>query len=146
MAFSVNIWIMLLVSKYFANRHKLSDCMYEIYLEELKMDTNIVDFVDVQGNETTSITCWCQFLIILRFIMDYNTLERSLLFYLKKFTRIVQNNPQSCYAQSKLRARIHTMNTKQSYEHHSYDEWVVFIAWGRMSNTIIVIITGLIWR
>ena len=51
-----------------------------MHIEELKKDISAIDFVAVQANETTDITCCSQFVIILRFIKGCKPVERFLSF------------------------------------------------------------------
>lgn len=57
-------------------RNELLDCMYNVYIDDLKNDINNTDFVSVQADETTNINGMSQFVIILRFIKDCKPLER----------------------------------------------------------------------
>lgn len=70
------------VAKYTSHdiQNELLDCMYSVYLEELKIDLHNVDFVSVQADETTDITCKSQFVIVLRYVKGSNSVERFVCF------------------------------------------------------------------
>lgn len=57
-------------------QNELLDCMYNIYLKELKNYINNADFVSVQADKTTDITCKSQFVIVFLFIKNNSIVER----------------------------------------------------------------------
>lgn len=70
------------VGKYTSHdiQQELLDCMYSVYLDELKSDVNNADFVSVQVDEVTDITCKSQFVIVFRFIKGKTIVERFVSF------------------------------------------------------------------
>ncbi len=66
------------VTKYTSKtiQNELLDCMYSIYLNEIKNDIENVNFVSVQADETTDITCVSQFVILLRYVKNNRPVER----------------------------------------------------------------------
>ena len=70
------------VAKYTSStsQNELLDCMYDVYREELYNDVEHADFLAVEADETTDISCRSQFVIILRFIKNNLPVERFLKF------------------------------------------------------------------
>ena len=66
------------VAKYTSNtiQNEILDCMFEVYQEDLLRDLKETNFVAIQADETTDITCRSQFVIIFRFIKDHKPVER----------------------------------------------------------------------
>jgi hypothetical protein len=44
-------------------QNELLDCMYQVYIEKLTKDVNAANYVSLQADETTDITCKSQFVI-----------------------------------------------------------------------------------
>jgi hypothetical protein len=61
-------------------QNELLDCMYKVYIEELINDIKAANYVSLQADETTDISCRSQFVIILRYIKGYKPVERFLSF------------------------------------------------------------------
>ena len=59
--------------------NKLLDCMYQVYFDELKNDINNLNFVAIQADETTDVSCVSQFVIILRFVKDHKPIRIEVL-------------------------------------------------------------------
>jgi hypothetical protein len=61
-------------------QNELLDCMYQVYIEELTKDVNAANYVSLQADETTDITCQSHFVIILRYIKGNKPVESFLSF------------------------------------------------------------------
>ncbi|GLV33389.1 hypothetical protein CBL_20135, partial [Carabus blaptoides fortunei] len=62
------------------NKNGILDCMYKVYIEEIKSEIDKANFVSLQANETTDVSCRSQLVIILRYIKDSQPVERFLAF------------------------------------------------------------------
>jgi hypothetical protein len=49
-------------------QNDLLDCMYEVYEQTLMEEIQNANFVSIQADETTDISCMCQFVILLRYV------------------------------------------------------------------------------
>lgn len=61
-------------------QNELLDCMYQVYLDEVKSETEKANYVSVQADEMTDISCRSQFVIILRYMINSHVVERFLSF------------------------------------------------------------------
>lgn len=62
------------------NQNELLDCIYQVYIDEIRNELNNANFVSVQVDETTDVACRSQFVIILRYVKDSQPVERFLTF------------------------------------------------------------------
>jgi Domain of unknown function (DUF4371) len=61
-------------------QNELLDCMYDIYIEELKKEISESSFVAVQSDDTSDIACKSQCVIVLRYLKNNLPRERFLKF------------------------------------------------------------------
>ncbi|GLV40251.1 hypothetical protein CBL_07153 [Carabus blaptoides fortunei] len=62
------------------NKNDILDCMYKVYIGEIKSEIDKANFGFLQADETTDISCRSQLVIILRYIKDSKPVERFLAF------------------------------------------------------------------
>lgn len=62
------------------HQYDILQCMYEVYIEEIKKEIDDASFVSLQADETTDVSCRSQFVIILRYLKDSQPVERFLAF------------------------------------------------------------------
>ncbi|XP_065665457.1 SCAN domain-containing protein 3-like [Hydra vulgaris] len=62
------------------NQNEILECMYKVYIEEIKREIDKPRFVSLQADETTDVSCRSQFVIILRYIKGYQPVERFIAF------------------------------------------------------------------
>ena len=60
------------------SQNELLDCMYEVYIDNLHTEVNTAQFIAIEADETTDVSCLSQFAIILRFVQDNVPVERFL--------------------------------------------------------------------
>ncbi|KAM4557752.1 zinc finger MYM-type protein 1-like [Odontesthes bonariensis] len=61
-------------------QNELLDCMYEVYRCEVAKQVQATQFVAVQADETTDVSCKSQMVIVLRYMVDNSVTERFLEF------------------------------------------------------------------
>lgn len=61
-------------------QNELLDCMYLVYIEEVINDINDANYVSLQVDEITDLTCQNQYAIILRYIKGFKPVERFISF------------------------------------------------------------------
>ena len=54
--------------------------MLKVYTEEIAREIKNPRYVSVQSDETTDISCKSQFVIIVRYVKDFERVERFLMF------------------------------------------------------------------
>jgi hypothetical protein len=57
-------------------RNQLLDCMYEVYKQTLIKEIQNANFVSIQADETTDISCMSQYVILLRYVKRDSPVER----------------------------------------------------------------------
>ncbi|XP_065650768.1 zinc finger MYM-type protein 1-like [Hydra vulgaris] len=62
------------------NQNEILECMYKVYIEEIKREIDKARFVSLQADETTDVSCRSQFVIILRYLKGYQPVERFIAF------------------------------------------------------------------
>ena len=61
-------------------QNDLLSCMLKVYTEEITREIKNSSYVSVQADETTNISCKSQFVIIVRYVKDFEPVERFLKF------------------------------------------------------------------
>jgi hypothetical protein len=64
-------------------QNELLDCMYDLYRELLKEEISTTNFVSIQADETTDVSCKAQLVIILRYITKLGTVTERFVQYSK---------------------------------------------------------------
>ena len=57
-------------------QNDLLSCMLKIYTEEITMEIKNSSYVSVQADKTTDISCKSQFVIVVRYVKDFEPVER----------------------------------------------------------------------
>lgn len=61
-------------------QNDLLDCMYDVYIDEIKSEMKQTSFVSVLADETTDVACCSEFVITLRYLVNSWPVERFLAF------------------------------------------------------------------
>lgn len=61
-------------------QNELLDTMYEVYLEGVRKEVNESNFISIQADETTDVSCKSQMVIVLRYIVNGSINERFISF------------------------------------------------------------------
>ena len=87
--------------------------MLKVYTEEITKEIKNSSYMSVQTNETTDISCKSQFVIIVRYVKDFEPVERFLKFVKLQdrtangFTQALKKNLDSLNLESKLIAQAY---------------------------------------
>ena len=57
-------------------QNELLDAMYQIYIGQLQSDISSCDFLSIQSDETTDVTCISQLAVVFRYVKDGRPVER----------------------------------------------------------------------
>ena len=57
-------------------KNDLLSCMLKVYTEEITREIKNCGYVSVQADETTDISCKSQFVIIVRYVKDFEPVQR----------------------------------------------------------------------
>ncbi|XP_072014887.1 zinc finger MYM-type protein 1-like [Amphiura filiformis] len=61
-------------------QNELLDTMYEVYLDEMKNEIKQANFISIQADETTDVSCKCQMVTVLRYTLNGQIKERFVSF------------------------------------------------------------------
>ena len=87
--------------------------MLKVYTEKITREIKNSSYVSVQADETTDISCKSQFVIVMRFVKDFEPVERFLKFVELRdrtangFTQVLKENLDSLNLESKLIAQAY---------------------------------------
>ena len=94
-------------------QNDLLSCMLKVYTEEITRKIKNSSYVSVQADETTDISCKYQFVIIVRYVKDFEPVERFLKFVELQdrtaygLTQALMKNLDSLNLESKLIAQAY---------------------------------------
>ena len=94
-------------------QNDLLSCMLKVYTEEITREIKNSSYVPVQADETTDISCKSQFVIIVRYVKDFEPVERFLKFVdlqsrtTNGLTQALKENLDSLNLESKLIAQAY---------------------------------------
>ena len=94
-------------------QNDLLSCMLKVYTEEITREIKNSGYVSVQADETTDISCKSQFVIIVRYVKDFELVERFLKFVelqdrtANGLTRALKENLKLLDLESKLIAEAY---------------------------------------
>ncbi|XP_072042789.1 zinc finger MYM-type protein 1-like [Amphiura filiformis] len=57
-------------------QNELLQCMYEVYLDHVESEIEQCNFISVQADETTDVSCKCQVVIVIRYTLNGEIKER----------------------------------------------------------------------
>ena len=94
-------------------QNDLLSCMLKVYTEEIRREIKNSSYVSVQADETTDITCKSKFVIIVRYVKEFEPVERFLKFVKLQdktangLTQALKENLDSLNLESKLIAQAY---------------------------------------
>ena len=89
-------------------------CMLKVYIKEITSEIKNSSYVSVHANETTDISCKSQFVIIVRYVKDFEPVERFL-----KFVKL-QDRTYNGLAQA-LKENLDLLNWESKLIAQAYD-------------------------
>ena len=94
-------------------QNDLLSCMLKVYTEKITREIKNSSYVSVQADETTDISCKSQFVIIVRYVKDFEPVERFLKFFelqdktSNRLSQALKENLDSLNLESKLIAQAY---------------------------------------
>ena len=94
-------------------QNEFLSCILKVYTEEITWEIKNSSYVSVQADETTDISCKSQFVIIVRYVKDFEPVERFLKFVelqdrtANGFTQVLKKNLDSFNLESKFIAQAY---------------------------------------